>query len=109
MPITPWYKGDLVPLWTIQLVPDSGVFNVSGLAPSSFALFIKNTDTGVETNGGGTFSSITAATTTTPASVQYAPSTADVGTLGNFTLFVVVTFPAGHETFSLGSWQVVSS
>lgn len=108
MAITPWYQGDTVPAWTIPLVLDTGVFNTSLLSPSNFALLIRNTDTNVETTGTGVFSSLTAASGSTPAQIAYAPSTTDTSTPGNYALFIAVTYPSGAvETLSLGAWQVI--
>jgi hypothetical protein len=116
MPISPWFKGDTMPIWKFQLIPDSGVFNVFGLTASNFSLLIKNIDTmpPTETTGTGIFSNVTPAVTNgnviiSHAYVEYWPSFADVANLGNFVLFVVVTFPSGGTgTFSVGSWQVVT-
>src|SRR5512146_2805602 len=98
MGISPTYKTSIptAPLWTIQLVPDSGTFSVSGLTVSDFALLIHDLDTGIETTGQGTFSNITAAGTQTingatviisPASGQYQVASTDVA-LGTYRLFV---------------------
>jgi hypothetical protein len=118
MPISPWYKGDTAPTWTFQLIPDSGAFSIIGLSPSNFSLIIRNVDDvpPVDTNGTGSFSNLTAATlngsvVTTPASIQYVPSAADVANLGNFQLFVIVTYNiAGNptQTFTVGPWQVIA-
>ncbi|GCE14196.1 hypothetical protein [Tengunoibacter tsumagoiensis] len=109
MAISPWYKGDTAPSWTISLIPDSGTINVASLSPSSFTLLIKNTDNGVEVVGSGTFSAITAASGSTPASVVYQPSSADVASLGNYVLFLVISFPGGFtETLSIGVFQVIA-
>ena len=114
--ITPWYVGQLSPIWTIQLIPDSGYVNVTGLVVGNFSLRILNTATGVETTGQGTFSNITAAVTTqsggqtivvTPASVQYQPVAADV-VAGIYTLWCDVTFANGKEPFLIGTWQVLT-
>ncbi|HET8911894.1 MAG TPA: hypothetical protein VFN23_10545, partial [Ktedonobacteraceae bacterium] len=96
MGISPWYRtsSPISPIWTILLVPDTGSFNVAGLAPSNFALLLRNLDTGVETTGQGTFSNIQAATTISPASVQYQLATADVN-LGHFRVWVEVTLSTG--------------
>ena len=116
MPISPWYRGDTVPTWTFQLIPDTGAFSITGLATSNFSLIIRNVDDipPVDTTGTGTFSNLTAATlngsiVTTPASVQYAPSSADVANLGNFQLFVIVTYAGGAtQTLNAGPWQVIA-
>ncbi len=116
MPISPWYKGDTAPTWTFQLIPDTGAFSTSGLSTSNFNLIIRNTDDvpPVDSNGTGIFSNLTAATlsgsiVTTPASVQYTPSSADVASLGNYQLFVIVTYAPGvTQTFNAGPWQVIA-
>ena len=105
-----------MPIWKISLVPDTGTFDVSTLGPSNFSLLIRNTDDvpATETNGTGIFSNVTAAVTSgativSHASVQYLASSADVATLGNYILFVIVTFAGGGtETFSVGTWKVVA-
>jgi hypothetical protein len=116
MPITPWFKGDTMPIWKISLIPDTGYFDVSTLSPTNFSLLIKNTDAmpATETAGTGIFSNVTAAVTNgnvivSHAYVEYLASSADVANLGNFVLFVIVTFAGGAtETFSVGPWQVVT-
>lgn len=108
MGITPWYVGDTAPAWTIPLTLDNGVFSVSSLTPSNFVLLIHNNDTNVENNGTGTFQSLVAASGTTPASIVYVPSSTDTATLGNYTLFIVVTYPnSSVQTLLLGAWQVI--
>lgn len=116
MSISPWYKGDTMPIWTFALVPDSGAFNVTGLSTSNFALIIRNVDDvpPVDNNGTGIFSNLMAATMSgntiiTPAFVQYAPSSADVVNLGNFQLLIVITYPGGGiQTINAGPWQVIA-
>lgn len=120
MGISPTYKTSIptAPNWTIQLVPDTGTFNVSGLVAANFALLIHNLDTGAETTGVGTFSTITPAVTTTingatvvisPASVQYQVAASEVA-VGRYRLFVLVTLSGGGiEPFLLQEdWQVLS-
>jgi hypothetical protein len=108
MAITPWYRGDTLPAWPISLTTDSGSINVTSLSSSNFSMLIHNSDTGVETTGTGSFTNLTAASGSTPASILYQPSSADVATLGNYILFVVITWPGGGiETLSLGTWQVI--
>ncbi len=116
MPITPWYLGDTMPIWKLSLIPDTGAFNVSTLGPSNFSLLIKNIDTipSTETSGTGIFSNVTAAvmngaSIAAPAYVEYLPSSTDVANLGNYVLFVIVTFSSGAtQTFSVGTWKVVA-
>src|SRR5258708_4515337 len=119
MGISPTYKTSIptAPIWTIQLVPDSGTFSVAGLLPNRFSLLLHNLSTGVETTGLGTFSNITAAVTSTsggittilsPASVQYQAVAADVN-LGRYRLFVLVTVGNGVQPFLLAEdWEVLS-
>ncbi len=120
MGISPTYLGNLAPAWTIFLVPDSGVVNVSGLVAANFSLRIHNTSAGAtptETTGQGTFSNITAAVTQllpdgttlikSHSSVQYQLVNADV-VLGTYKLWCDVTFSNGVESFLLGDWQVIS-
>lgn len=115
MGISPWYKTSVptAPIWTIQLVPDSGVFTVAGLVIGDFGLLLRNLDTGAETTGLGTFSNITAATFTanggilTHTSVQYQAASADVA-LGNYRVVVLVTVGSGVQPFVLEEiWEVV--
>lgn len=116
---TPWYVGQLAPLWTIQLVLDSGPFNVFGLAPSNFSMVFRNTDMPgiVDIPGTGTFSNITAAVTqtvngvttvVTPASVQYQVSLGDVALAANYHVFVKVQMGNGPQIFDCGPWQVLA-
>jgi hypothetical protein len=107
MPITPWPKGNLVPPWVISLIPDTGTVNTTSLVVGNFSLRILNTNLGTETTGVGTFSNITAAAGSTPASVTYQVAAADVATLGMFHLWLDVTFSTGVQSFDLGPWQVV--
>ncbi len=114
MGISPWYKTTTptAPKWTIQLVPDTGYFDVTNLVVGNFSLLMHNVDTGVETTGVGTFSNITAAilsgsTVVTPASVQYQAASADV-VVGMYQNFVLVTLSNGVEPFKFGElWQVI--
>jgi hypothetical protein len=117
--ITPWYIGDTAPTWTVQLIPDSGAFNVTGLTTGSFSLLFRNLTAGTETTGTGTFSSIVAAVTSTvggvlvvtsPATINYSVATGDAASAGNYQVLIKVTFSSGAvQTLNLGSWQVVPS
>ena len=113
MGISTLYVGQLSPIWTIQLIPDTSYVNVSGLVVGNFSLRIRNLETNIETTGAGTFSNITAAVVTngvviSPASVQYQPVTADVK-LGRYQLWVDVTFSNGVEPFIIPElWEVVT-
>lgn len=109
--ITPWYVGDTAPAWTIPLTLDTGAFNTSSLTTSNFALLIRNTDADppTEITGTGTFTNLIAASGTMLAQITYIPSLSDTSTLGNFALFIVVTYPnTTIQTLSLGAWQVVT-
>lgn len=116
MAITPWFQGDTLPAWNIQLSTDSGTINTSGLSDANFSLIIRNTDlqSNPDRAGTGVFSNLTAAVmqgnvVITPASILYQLSSADSATLGNYVILVVITYPnsAGTETLSLGTWQVI--
>ncbi len=109
MAITPWYVGQLAPVLTIQLVPDSGQFNIAGLTTANFSLTVHNSDSGVDTAGAGTFANLQPAATSgyAPASIQYQLAAADVATSGNYHLFVNAQLPNGLMVFDLGVWQVL--
>jgi len=109
MGINTWYVGDTVPLLTIQLVPDSGFIDLTGLAPANFTLLIRNLNVG-ETSGVGTFSSVTQATVTNgvvtaPASVKYQFAVSEA-VVGLYHLYVRIQFASGQQTFDAGLWQV---
>lgn len=111
MALSPWYQGDTLP-WTLPLTLDNNAtFVTTSLTPSNFALLIRNTDANPpsEVSGTGVFTNLIAASGSTPAQITYAPSSADVATLGNFALFIVVTYPNSTvQTLSIGAWQVVT-
>lgn len=112
MGISPTYLGNLAPTWTVQMIPDTGVVNTSGLNTGNFALGIRNLETGGVTAGQGSFSNIVAAVVTngvviTPATVQYQTVTNDV-VLGRYQLWLDVTFSTGVETFYIPEiWEVL--
>ncbi len=116
MGISPTYIGYLAPKWTIQLVPDSGVVDISGLATNNFTLLLRNKETGAKATGAGTFSNITASatntvndiTTITPASVQYQLVSADL-VIGRYDVWVTVTFSNGTQPFYMGIWEVLAA
>lgn len=112
MAITPWYAGDTAPLLTIQLLPDSGVVDITGLSTSSFTLVIRNSNAVTQANGQGTFSALTAAVVvngvvTSPASIQYQLSSSDIA-VGLYHLYLKVQFGTRQQTFDCGPWQVVA-
>ncbi len=112
--ITPWYVGKTAPAWTIALVPDSGVFGIGGLSPANFSLLIKNTDTGTETAGQGTFSNLVAAVVnpvtgaiTAPTSIHYQLAAGDVATPGNFMVSVIITLSADQALYGPTPWEIL--
>jgi hypothetical protein len=102
MGISPWYVGQVLPLWQITLTPDTGTSDVTGLYSSAFTMRFINTLTSAEIVGEGTFSIIQA----NPAIVQYQLATSDVTTPGTYTVLVEVDYP-GIDVFSLGTWQLL--
>lgn len=119
MGISPWLKTatPTSPKWIIQLIPDSGTFDVSGLTTGDFELRIQDLKNGNVSAGQGTFSSITAAVTTTinsatvvvsPAQVSYQLDPDDV-VLGRYRLTLLVTTSNGVMPFLVEEdWQVVA-
>jgi hypothetical protein len=110
--ISSWPLGDTLPVWKISLVPDSGAFDVTGLSAGNFSMILHNRDTGVETAGAGTFSSVTAAVITngvvvTPAYVQYTLGAADVATASTNSIYIVITSSGKTQTFRISEWDVV--
>lgn len=104
MPITPWYVSDQAPAWTITLNTDSGTTNLTGLTTSAFTAKIKNNATGVVSTGTGTFT----IQQTNPGIIQYQTSSADVSTIGIYTVYVVVAFSNGPQTFLVErNWSII--
>ncbi len=102
--ITPWYTGQLLPVWTISLVDDNGnPVNLTGA--QSVALSFMRADN-VETAGAGVagFGS-----PLTGGQVTYAPAAADVTTAGMFRVFVKVTFSGGLLISDPIPWTLVQS
>jgi len=99
---SPWPQGDTRESWTLQLIPDSGVFNTTGLTTVNFAYFMRNISSGVETQGTGTFSNLIAASGGNPAQITYQQSAADVANLGMFHQWIKVTQGAQPQTFDFG-------
>lgn len=116
MAITPWPLGNRASSWLFLLALDSGIFSTTGLTTSNFTLYILNKDVvgATPVAGTGTFSNLTAGSiasgsiAATPATITYAPSATDVGTLGNFHLYIDVSYGGGIiQTLEIGDWQVV--
>lgn len=119
MGISPWFltATPTAPKWIIQLVPDSGAFDITGLTNDDFSLHIQDLKTGEVRTGQGTFSGLTAAVTTTinsamvivsPAQINYQLASDDVA-LGRFKLTVLVTASNGIIPFVIEEdWQVVA-
>lgn len=110
MVYSPWTQGDRRPTWTIKLTPSTGTFDITGLTAANFSMRITNTDTQNTVNGTGTFTNLTAATSTSPATIQYIPSAADAVNLGNFQPYAKITFPdTTSQTITLDPWEVIPS
>lgn len=119
MGISPWPKTSIptAPRWIIQLIPDSGIFDITGLTTDDFSLRIQDLKTGEVKTGAGTFSALTAAVTTTvnsatvivsPAQISYQLASVDVA-LGRFKLTVIASMSNGDLPFLVDEdWQVVA-
>ena len=99
---SPWAQGDTREVWTFQLIPDSSVFNTSGLTTANFTYFMRNISNGVETQGNGTFSNLIAASGVNPAQITYQQSAGDVASPGMFHQWIKVTQGAQPQTFDFG-------
>jgi hypothetical protein len=118
MGISDWYVGQLAPIWTIYLIPDTGYTDVTALSAGDFSLRLRNLVSGVETTGGGTFSSITAATHTTingqvvvltHAYVKYQLVGGDVAAVADYKVWVDVTFANGVVPYLVQEfWNVIA-
>lgn len=95
MAVTPWYVGQTAPALQITLNTDSGQDNITGLVAGNFAMVLRNTGTGSDTNGTGTFVILNAS----PAVVSYAFSSGDVTTAANYQLIIKATFPTGIKVY----------
>jgi|SRR5579862_3544416 len=107
MPISPWYKTTHVtqtaPLWTENIVTDSGTENLFGLDDDDLSLFFTNTSNGVETQGAGTLH----ITQANPGIVTYQVASADV-VVGMYRVTLWITFTNGPQPFLLGIWDVIA-
>lgn len=103
MGISPWYVGQTSPKWSPPCLLDSGK-PVDFTGASSMALTIRNTTTGVDRAGTGTWNIVHDATGT----ATYTWSTADVEAPGSFQLLVSVTFADGTILeFDPVDWNVL--
>ena len=102
---SPWKQGDREPYWTFGMQPDDTPLDISGLATSDFTLVFIDSS-GVERDGDGVFTSLTAASGGTPAMITYQQSTADVAIIGVFDRRIVIKKgnTAHQRTFELGPW-----
>jgi hypothetical protein len=101
--LSPWFKGDRKQPWTFSLETDSGTFDITGLTTSDFKLKMLNITTSERRDGTGTFSNLTAASGSAPASITFNQSADDVGTLDKFAIHVVCKEnTAQQETFDMG-------
>jgi hypothetical protein len=101
---SPWKQGDRGKYWPFGLQPDTGFFDVTGLTPSDFTLVFLDAN-GNERDGDGIFTNITAATSSSPATVTYQQSATDVARVGTFDRRVVIRKGTPQqETFEFGAW-----
>jgi len=108
MGISPWNQGDGKPPWTFSLVPDSGNFDITGLATTDFTLVMINISNKQATNGTGTFSNLVAASGGNPAQITYTLSSADAALTGmNDTRVVAKKGTTSQRTLKFGIWECI--
>jgi len=101
---SPWKQGDREPYWAFGLSPDSGIFDITGLTASDFTLVFIDAS-GVERNGDGVFTGLTAASGSTPVMITYQQSANDVTTIGTFDRRIVIKkATSSQKTFEIGVW-----
>jgi hypothetical protein len=106
MGISPWAQGDGSPPWTFELEPDSGNFDISGLTTSDFNLIMINVSNEQTTTATGTFTNLTTASGSNPATITFNPSSSDVAALGMYDMRVVAKKgTANQRTFKFGIWS----
>lgn len=106
MAISPMRQNDTAPIAAITCLRTTGAsLDLTGFANSSFALLIKDTTTGVERTGAGTFAVQTPATA---GVVQYTWAAADTAVPGTYTVSVVITTGNGPMTCLAIPWQVLA-
>lgn len=109
MGISPWTQGDGKPPWVFSLEPDSGTFDITGLTTGDFTLVMINMSNKQEVDGTGTFSNLTAATGSTPASITYILSSTDATNKGLQDMRVVAKKgTTSQQTFKFGIWECLT-
>jgi hypothetical protein len=103
-----WFKGDRKPPWVIGLQPASGNLDISGLTTADFTfIFIDTAKPDTEIVGTGTFSALTAASGSNPASITYAPSASDVATVRTHTRRIVLKRATNdQQTFEIDDQSI---
>ena len=105
--ISPWYVGQLAPVWVLSLVDDNGnPINLTNAA--SVALTFKP-QIGNSFVGTGTPNILTPLTA---GQVSYQPALADVQVDGEYRIFVKVTYATGNPSpfvFDPIDWTLIQS
>lgn len=112
MGITPWYYGQSLPIWTVNITPDTGRFDLTGMTSSNLALRFINTRTLAEWVGTGTLNIVQ----NNPAIISYGVVAADTSSIQfvsnteMLNILLEVTYPnnAGFDVFNMGTWEVVA-
>jgi hypothetical protein len=108
MSISPWNQFDTEPPWKFALLLDSKPLPLTGLTLSNFQFIMHPTNGSQEIVGTGTFSDLltsdpTFPGTPPPPSIIYHESRLDVSVIGQYRVWIVVTFTDGEqETLFLG-------
>lgn len=103
MGFSPWYLGDRLPIWTFELVPDTGTLDITGLSTSNFSLVFINTFNMKTRSGTGVFSNLVAGP---PVTILYTVGANDVATAGIYEVRTLINAgTSSQRTFSMGTWQ----
>lgn len=104
MATTTWPAGDTAPPWGFTLQTDSSAgVPLTGLSNTALTLLIKNTSTGIETQGLGSF---TIDIFTAPAHVTYAPNNADTAGLNNVNVELRIRVQTSLGPRTLGPYVI---
>lgn len=106
MALGPLRQNDTAPVALITCQRTTGaIIDLTPFTNGNFALLIKDTVTGVERTGAGTFAIQAPATA---GVVQYAWAAADTATPGVYNVYVVITTSNGPMTCLAIPWQVLA-
>jgi hypothetical protein len=94
--ISPWTVGQLSPTWTIPMMRDSRIMDITGVTTGQLSLILYNASKVVIGSGAGTIAILEAK----PAVISYAPASGDVSSAGTFYIRVKVNFNGTTPDFS---------